>query len=136
MESKRRVVWGQIIPTSIVGICVLLFLSDQEGRKEIFRWLGLAHNYVYGVILAIAAVYNIRAWIQRKFWCPAYVHVLAIASYGFCLLALGGFDLKRGLFSLVLPCFVYVAFVAYGGVEAAAQRRDQIESERENLTPR
>lgn len=131
----------KIILACIVGIgAVLLFLSDQGGRWEGLRWLKMAYDYILGVIFAVAAVYNIRAWIQRKFWFPTYVHVLAIVSYAVFLLAFGDFNLKGWILSLVLPLFVYGVFVAWGGVEAAAQRRDRSisersrhESERENL---
>lgn len=144
MESKTRLDREQIILTCIVGIGVaLLVVSDQGVRWEGLRWLKAVHDYVLSTMLVIMAVFNIRAWIERKFWFPTYVHVLAIFSYVIFLLALGAFDVKRWIFTLVLPCLVYGAFVVYGGVEAAAQRRDRDisersrrESERGNLIPR
>jgi len=106
-------------------------LSSQGGQWEqvaAFRWLKMAFDYTFGAMFAIAAVVNIRAWIERKFWFPAYVHVLAIFSYGTCLLIFDVFGSGRwvsgSFLALLVPCLVYSAFVVLGGVEAAAERRD------------
>lgn len=107
-------------------------LSSRAGRWEpevAFGWLRIAFNYTFGAVFALAAVANIRAWRERKLWFPAYVHILAIFSYGICLLAFDVFGssgwILGSFLTLLVPCFVYSAFVVLGGVEAAAERRDR-----------
>lgn len=119
-----------MILVCLLGIGAVTLSSQGEQWEQIvaFRWLKMAFDYTFGAVFTIVAVVNVRAWIERKFWFPAYVHVLAIFSYGICLLTFNVFGSRQwvsgSFLTLLVPCLVYSTFVVLGGVEAAAERRD------------
>jgi len=85
---------------------------------------------VVGEILMILYVgYCFRGWVRRGCWFPRYFHVLAFALYGLGWLAFRSLGSTRGVTllaaSLLLPAIAYILFIAFGGVEAAAEAREK-----------
>lgn len=80
--------------------------------------------------LAGVSIVNLFLWRKYRFWVPRYVHFLAAGAFALILwlnwlwISAGGqFTLRRGIIILIFPSLVYLIFVSYGGVRAAAASR-------------
>ncbi|HVG07399.1 MAG TPA: hypothetical protein VNM67_06820 [Thermoanaerobaculia bacterium] len=86
-------------------------------------------DVIGSILMALYVGYCFWAWAKRGGWVPRYFHVLAFTLYGLGWLALRSLGDARGVTllvaSLVFPAIAYILFIAFGGVEAAAEAREK-----------
>ena len=103
---------------------------------------GSVLQVIHALAVIVGAILAFRFLVRTRFWFPRYVHYLAVLAFliGASLIwtaprdapikreNLGGLPLWALV--LVLPAFVYVFFVVYGGQEVVYRRRHPEDSGR------